>query len=272
LDVIDDIASKLKMLGLREYEARVYAALVILGPSKASEIAKESGVPRPRVYEVLKELHRKGFVDVSEGTPTYFRAVDPNEVIAALRDKYLRTAEEVMVRLRSYQREQGEWLPIWYLRGEWSIRSKVEGMVERAERELLAAVTEPELILKFRKALEEGRERGLDVKIVVLRRGRGKRLKLLKQLGEVYPVTLEQVLEGEERYRTLIEALFRTTTPCSIKGILMRDGKESIMIYEEKGVLKALTVELPIIPVFQRMIILHMISKAKTTQSNNQSA
>ncbi|WP_367884737.1 TrmB family transcriptional regulator [Thermococcus sp. JCM 11816] len=117
----EKLVENLKRLGLKDYEARVYAALVLLGPSKASEVARESGVPRPKVYEVLKELHRKGFVDFSEGgKPAFFRAVEPEKVIGgALRDEYIKSAEEAIISLKSGggKREEEWYPPVWYLQG-----------------------------------------------------------------------------------------------------------------------------------------------------------
>lgn len=116
----EKLVENLKRLGLKDYEARVYAALVLLGPSKASEVARESGVPRPKVYEVLKELHRKGFVDFSEGgKPAFFRAVEPEKVIGgALRDEYIKSAEEAIISLKSGGKREEEWYPpVWYYRG-----------------------------------------------------------------------------------------------------------------------------------------------------------
>ncbi|BAA78934.2 putative transcriptional regulator, TrmB family [Aeropyrum pernix K1] len=95
-----EIVGKLTSLGFKEYEARVYAALVLYGPSKAGEISLRSGVPRPRVYDVLRDLIAKGFVERTQGSPTYYRAVDPEHVIGEMRDRYVRSAEEAIIELK----------------------------------------------------------------------------------------------------------------------------------------------------------------------------
>jgi len=262
MTVIDrEIIEKLKFLSLKEYEARVYAALAILGPSKASKIAKESGVPRPRVYEVLKDLHNKGFVDISEGSPIYFKAVEPEKVIASLRDEYLKSAEEVIIKLKSYQREQrNEWSPIWYLQGEWNVKSKVEGLAERSEREFITTFVDGTLALRFKKAFETAKHKGLDVKIVLLERNK-RCLNALRRFGEVFYVSLERILNEEQKdfRKILTKALFASEMPYRVKGIFVRDGRESILVYEEKEILKGLIVRLPFIPLFQRMVVLYLI-------------
>ncbi len=263
--VSQDIIEKLKFLGLKEYEARVYAALTILGPSKASEIAMESGVPRPRVYEVLKELHKKGFVDISEGSPIYFKAVEPERVIASLRDEYLRSAEEVIIKLKSYQKEQRErWPPIWCLHGEWNIKSKVEDLAKRSERELITAFIDGALMLKFKKAFETAKHKRLDVKIVLLE-GNKRCLNALSRFGEVFSISLKKILNEEKKdfREALTEALFAREMPYRVKGIFIRDGRESILVYKEKEMLKGLIIKLPFIPLFQRMMVLYLIEKSR---------
>ncbi|CUX76787.1 TrmB family transcriptional regulator [Thermococcus chitonophagus] len=259
---MEDIIAKLIRLGLKEYEARVYATLVIIGPAKASDIAKESGVPRPRVYDVLKELHRKGFVEISEGSPTYFRAVDPEKVIATLRDEYIRSAEEVIIMLKSYQRErQEEWLPVWYLQGEWSVKNRVEELASRAEREFVAAFMDLKLALKFRKAFENAKSRGITPIILFITKTRCYESHL-NELGKVYFIPLSKILEGEPRdfMEAVARALFSTKERYIVKGLFIRDSQESILVYEEGG-LKGLMVKISFIPVIQREVIEYYLRK-----------
>ncbi|WP_148883359.1 TrmB family transcriptional regulator [Thermococcus aciditolerans] len=261
-----EIIEKLKLLGLKEYEAKVYAALVILGPSKASEIAKESEVPRPKVYDVLKELHKKGFVDISEGSPTYFKATDPEKVVASLRDMYIKSAEDVIIKLKSYQKEQRqEWFPIWYLQGEWNIKRNVEDLAERAEEEFISALVDWKLGFKFKKAFEIAKRKGLDTKIVLPRPRRNKRyIETLSQLGDLVFISLEEAMdEKDEDYKLLTKALFTSDASYKVEGIFIRDGRESIMVYREGDILKGLIVRLPFIPTFQRMILLHLTDKSQ---------
>jgi len=72
-----DIILKLKSLGLTEYEARVYLALLDRAELTAEEVSSLSNVPLPRVYDVLEALEDKGFVKVISGRPRRFEALDP---------------------------------------------------------------------------------------------------------------------------------------------------------------------------------------------------
>jgi len=49
-------------LGLSEYEAKIYVSLVEAGQAKARTLSVLSGVPRTKVYSVLKKLIDLGLV------------------------------------------------------------------------------------------------------------------------------------------------------------------------------------------------------------------
>lgn len=66
----------LKDIGLNEYEARVYLALVRIGKSGTTEISRESGVPFGRVYDVLDSLIKKKLVKEIPEKPKRYYAED----------------------------------------------------------------------------------------------------------------------------------------------------------------------------------------------------
>src|SRR4030043_1361134 len=72
------IAEAFKNFGLSDYESRTYSALLFIGPSKVSDISKESKVPQSKIYEVLEKLMAKQLVEVYGIRPKEFRAIPPN--------------------------------------------------------------------------------------------------------------------------------------------------------------------------------------------------
>jgi sugar-specific transcriptional regulator TrmB len=94
---LDGTTNELIELGLTLNEARCYLALLSSGPATAAELAKISGVPRPKVYATLKLLEQRGFSYPSGDRITRFRAVDPelalNEMARA-REHERRLADE----------------------------------------------------------------------------------------------------------------------------------------------------------------------------------
>lgn len=76
-----EILVKLQSLGLTEYEAKVYLALVQHGRLSAKDISTYSGVPQNRVYETVEVLKSKGLCDIVPGSPKKFEAFEPGIAI-----------------------------------------------------------------------------------------------------------------------------------------------------------------------------------------------
>ncbi len=73
----------LKNLGLSDIEADIYMALLKLGGSQASKIAKDVGIKRTTVYPILKKLAEAGFVTVYfKKNRRYYYAQKPQRVAA----------------------------------------------------------------------------------------------------------------------------------------------------------------------------------------------
>ncbi len=95
---LEEVEERLRrLLKLGGYEARVYMALVRLGEAAPAEIAQVAGVPRQRVYDVLKSLAARGLVTETP-TGTYM-LVDPAKALEREAERIVleaaRIAEEV---------------------------------------------------------------------------------------------------------------------------------------------------------------------------------
>ena len=62
---MDSLIALLQPLGLTQYEARAFVALVQRGQNTAYQVSKDSGIPRARIYDVLDGLVRQGLVMLS---------------------------------------------------------------------------------------------------------------------------------------------------------------------------------------------------------------
>ncbi len=84
----------LEQFGLSTYQARVYTTLLEHGALPAVEVAKRGGVPNSRVYDVLAELEREGYVETFEREDKrHARATEPSAVVTELRDTSDRLSE-----------------------------------------------------------------------------------------------------------------------------------------------------------------------------------
>ncbi len=79
---------QLTELGFTAKEARVYLALLELGPSTASEVAGKAGVNRTTGYDVLEGLAGEGLISLmGEAKVRRFVADNPNKVLTYLKAK-----------------------------------------------------------------------------------------------------------------------------------------------------------------------------------------
>lgn len=87
--VMAGVVEKLKRVGLTEYEAKAYLALLNAHLSTATQISEKSGVPRTKIYAVLESLENKGGVTILSGVPLLFKAVTPAKVFEQIKEDYM---------------------------------------------------------------------------------------------------------------------------------------------------------------------------------------
>src|SRR5580704_3343615 len=86
-------------LGLNVNEAKALAALVALGPSGASAVHRQAGIPRNKAYEVLEKRASKGLVEIQNGHPILYRAIGAKAIIGAMTENYGSEAKEALTAL-----------------------------------------------------------------------------------------------------------------------------------------------------------------------------
>ena len=82
----------------------------------------------------------------------------------------------------------------------------------------------------------------------------------LSRYGRVHVIPTNRVLRspGGDLMSMLVKTLVSSALQYRVRGVFVSDGKESILVYEE-GLMKALNVRLPFIPLFQRTAIRYII-------------
>lgn len=98
---MESVLEKLQRIGLTEYEAKAYLALLNTHLSTATQASEKSGVPRTRIYSVLESLKDKGWVYVYSGVPLLFKAVEPLSIFEKAKEDYAVFLEHVQSTLKN---------------------------------------------------------------------------------------------------------------------------------------------------------------------------
>ncbi len=156
-------------MGLTAYQAKVYSSLVSLGVGSVSEIHRQSGVPRTKVYETLEELTRKGAVELQAGRPALYRAVHPRSMVSRLVEDYTDSANQVSKTLeKDYQEGRSvEYDLAWTVKGDGAIRRKLVEVIASAKEEVLVLETYPPFFIRtVERLLRVVAQRGVRVRAV----------------------------------------------------------------------------------------------------------
>lgn len=94
-------------IGLSEEEAKIYYCLLENGELQAAKIATKTGIKRTYTYSLVKQLKKKGLVEISPSKKTQaFKAVSPDHLVPILEEKRLllsvaqKNLEEMLPKLK----------------------------------------------------------------------------------------------------------------------------------------------------------------------------
>ncbi len=189
----DKTRRALKDFGLTEYEVKAYSSLVESGPMPASELSKVASIPYSKIYEIIGNLERKGWVESEQGRPSRYYPKAPSLALESSRmrlENTLRTSQgEALEELQPLFEKKGvkERPDIWIVRGQNNILDKIRESLERTRSELLVAMpVVPEAVLAVAsRMLMVLREKGVRVSVMVTGMVSAESMRVLAGLAEV---------------------------------------------------------------------------------------
>lgn len=165
---------ELSKIGLTEYEKKVYETLLRYDSATAVRVAERSGVPKPKVYDTLRQLERRRLVAMVEKKPMIFQAIEPEIGINALIEeeknklasagleaiKYLSALKENIPEVKPTERFE-------ILRGMEQRLRLTEQFIKSAKKEylILSAFDFP-YRFSLLKARQEACKRGVNLKAI----------------------------------------------------------------------------------------------------------
>lgn len=118
---MDHLIPPLKNLGLSDKEARVYLALLQLGPATPYKMSKRAHLKRPTAYVIAEELLEKGFVVQAPGEKHTYIARSP-DILFDEYEKRLMQSRKSLPELKSLQGGIAEKPSILYFDGVEGVR------------------------------------------------------------------------------------------------------------------------------------------------------
>lgn len=167
-------------LGLTEYEARLYLSLVKRGSTKASQLSFFGQVPRTKAYGAIKELERKGLLQIIPGKPELYEACSPNEALFPMISKInneMKACEDVVQSLAvtfeatKYTKHDSpkQSDEFWRMDGRQPIYNKLSQVMLEASKSINYSTSEAGLIRAYKahaEAIERARKNGATIKLL----------------------------------------------------------------------------------------------------------
>jgi HTH-type transcriptional regulator, sugar sensing transcriptional regulator len=118
-----DLNRLLEQIGLTKREALVYLCLLTGGPFSPTDIAKETGLKRPNIYDVIKSLESKGLIHYQfKGGFRLIAASSPQSLLEATKTKF-EIAKKVVPKLEGLHKEKGFQSSITFYQGKKAMHS-----------------------------------------------------------------------------------------------------------------------------------------------------
>ena len=158
------LIKELMNIGLNQNESKVYLTLVKRNDFSVSEIANESGVPRVKVYGVLKILMNKGFCISVPGKIIRYKAESPKFILSNKLEELKNQVDEAKINSKKLENilqplfEKGtkENRPLDYiniLKENKQISNIFMTLENNAKKEILLFIKSPYVIADLEKGL-----------------------------------------------------------------------------------------------------------------------
>ena len=143
-----EFVAQLTRLGLTSYEAKAYLTLIRRDSFTAAQVARQSGLPRQRIYDVLGSLVQKGLAVARPGNVVKYAATAPelaiDQLLTAHRDdlsRMERDARQMVADLKpAFEAGQVQTDPLEYievLRDRRAINERFAELQNAVKKEIL---------------------------------------------------------------------------------------------------------------------------------------
>jgi sugar-specific transcriptional regulator TrmB len=160
------LIKSLNDLGLSNYDASVYAALVLYDNAEAKEIIDFLSISKPSVYEALDRLADMGLAVKRISKPARYSAISPEMAINLLMDKHRNAGEQALAALITLEKKKvrtDKEDALWTIYGDANIEYKIRDLFGKAKRQISCMIGE-----RYLKIIEKVKIRDVSLKLIVI--------------------------------------------------------------------------------------------------------
>ncbi|AQR94611.1 TrmB family transcriptional regulator [Clostridium saccharoperbutylacetonicum] len=157
--IIEDVAI------IEVYEAKAYLALLEESPLIGYAVAKNSGVPRSKIYKVLDSLAMRGDILISHGSTQQYVPIPAKELIKNRRVKAEENFKLAEKSLEQYNQSAKNRENIWNITGHDEILDKVKECIISAKHRILIELWKEEF-KELESELKKASDKGVVVTII----------------------------------------------------------------------------------------------------------
>lgn len=161
----------LRKLNFTKYESYALVTLIEHQYLNAKDISEYSEVPRPKIYETVDKLEKRGFLDViPKGGVKMFR-IKPQEIIQAKLLEYSRditslTEKSVKIIDDIYNTGERKSIPFMGIAGKNTLKEYINSLIDTAKETIYSFMPMEYFSDLIISALQKKQESGLDIKLV----------------------------------------------------------------------------------------------------------
>ncbi len=156
-------------LGLSNYQARLYKALVNLEEGTVSKIAKEAEIPTNKAYGDLEWLYENEFISLSSKKPLRYKIIDPEVVLQSKIERRINKLENLKDKTSevvSNPKKTKKSSDVSILRGRDLFFSRMKKQLRNCENSVLATIGTSRVDSELLKIEEEVTSRGVDMRFI----------------------------------------------------------------------------------------------------------
>lgn len=162
-----DIIEHLKLLGFTAYESKAYVTLLKQSNLTGYEVAKYSGIPASKIYEVLNRLQEKEIIMVLGTEPKRYVPFPPSEILNRLQAEYLHSFHFLQDKLEEiYQQEEEDQHYIWNISEHDPVFRKLKELLKQATKEIFISIWAEELE-ELHAELQQLEQKGVHIYMVL---------------------------------------------------------------------------------------------------------